>query len=277
MATACEDEDEVPPLEDLSEVIDQIQSMQCVDKITNDKPPSPELSEVPQKQPTKTSKPQTFGGFQKGFLNKKTKPKFPKPESSNPISAKEAQIPTICPKQEESNSLVFPDVQKAMDTSFLQNKDWVTDDLLKKLEGRPDLLKKLADPRYSQALSLFRQNPEEGLKLIQGSQELQSFIKDFCAILGEHFTGMAEQTSEQVNSSEVDGKATTASQEDKEKMSKILSDPATLEVLKDPWVSKLIKNLKENPPEARRMLATSKPEVLPKIKKLIDAGILSYG
>jgi DNA-binding Lrp family transcriptional regulator len=26
-----------------------------------------------------------------------------------------------------------------------------------------------------------------------------------------------------------------------------------------------------------RMLATSRPEVLPKIKKLIDAGILTYG
>ena len=35
-------------------------------------------------------------------------------------------------------------------------------------------------------------------------------------------------------------------------MSEILSDPATLEVLKDPWISKLIKNLKENPTEARR-------------------------
>ena len=35
-------------------------------------------------------------------------------------------------------------------------------------------------------------------------------------------------------------------------MSEILSDPATLEVLKDPWISKLVKNLKENPTEARR-------------------------
>ena len=72
--------------------------------------------------------------------------------------------------------------------------DWVTDDLFKKLEGRPDLLKKLSDPRYSQALNLFRTNPEEGLKLIQGNEELQSFIKDFCGILGEHFTLMAEKT-----------------------------------------------------------------------------------
>ena len=74
--------------------------------------------------------------------------------------------------------------------------DWVTDDLLKKLERKPDLLKKLADPRYSQALSLFRTNPEEGWKLVQGNEELQSFIKDFCGILGEHFTTMAEKTVE---------------------------------------------------------------------------------
>lgn len=62
------------------------------------------------------------------------------------------------------------------------------------MEGRPDLLKKLADPRYSQALNLIRTNPEEGLKLVQGNQELLSFIEDFCGILGEHFTSMAENT-----------------------------------------------------------------------------------
>lgn len=113
---------EVPPLEDLSDVIEQIQSMQCINKGTNDKPPSPELTEVPQKQTTKNSKPQTFGGFQKGFLNKKPKNMYPKRESNNPIPTKEEQIPTIYPKQEESNSLRLPEVQKAMDTSFLQNK-----------------------------------------------------------------------------------------------------------------------------------------------------------
>jgi hypothetical protein len=37
-------------------------------------------------------------------------------------------------------------------------------------------------------------------------------------------------------------------------MSEILSDPATLDVLKDPWISKLVKNLKDNPPEARRLV-----------------------
>jgi hypothetical protein len=43
-------------------------------------------------------------------------------------------------------------------------------------------------------LSLFRRNPEDGLKLVQGNEELQAFIKDFCGILGEHFTSMAENT-----------------------------------------------------------------------------------
>lgn len=46
----------------------------------------------------------------------------------------------------------------------------------------------------------------------------------------------------------------TASKEDEAKMSKILSDPATLDVLKDPWISKLVQNLKENPTEARRFV-----------------------
>ncbi|CAB3978307.1 STIP1 homolog isoform X1 [Paramuricea clavata] len=270
----------VPPLEDLSELIEQVKGLQCAKEIKDDRASSTEKTETStaQKQSTE-SNTQTFGGFEKGFLNKKTKGKSVDPKQCKSASAKDERIPTICPKQEESNSLRFPEVQKAMETSsFLQNKDWVTDNLLKKLEDRPDLLKKLADPKYSQALSLFRTNPEDGLKLVQGNEELQAFIKDFCGILGEHFTSMAENTS----SSEVDaGKAVTseatASKAEEEKMRAILSDPATQEVLKDPWISKLVKNLKENPPEARRMLATSRPEVLPKIKKLIDAGILTYG
>lgn len=55
------------------------------------------------------------------------------------------------------------------------------------------MLKKLADPRYSQALNMFRNNPEEGMKLLQDKEELQDFIKEFCGILGEHFTSMADQ------------------------------------------------------------------------------------
>ena len=37
-------------------------------------------------------------------------------------------------------------------------------------------------------------------------------------------------------------------------MREVLSDPAILEVLKDPWISKLIRNLKQDPPEARRLV-----------------------
>ena len=44
----------------------------------------------------------------------------------------------------------------------------------------------------------------------------------------------------------------TASSADEEKMAKIMSDPETMTVLKDPWISKLIANLKNNPKEARR-------------------------
>lgn len=56
----------------------------------------------------------TFGGFQKGFLNSNTK---------KSASTEEERLPTIHPKQTESNSLRFPEVQRAMENSpVLQNK-----------------------------------------------------------------------------------------------------------------------------------------------------------
>ena len=75
--------------------------------------------------------------------------------------------------------------------------DWITDDLLKKLEGRPDLLKKLSDPRYSQALNQFTSNPQQGLQQLSNDKELQDFIKELCGVLGDHFTAMAEQENVQ--------------------------------------------------------------------------------
>lgn len=33
-----------------------------------------------------------------------------------------------------------------------------------------------------------------------------------------------------------------------------MSDPETMAVLQDPWISKLVTNLKENPTEARRLV-----------------------
>ena len=53
-------------------------------------------------------------------------------------------------------------------------------------------------------------------------------------------------------------------------MSEILSDPATLDVLKDPWISKLIKNLKENPTEARRLVSYYEPTKLQCVQIYFD-------
>ncbi|XP_046848114.1 uncharacterized protein LOC124441691 [Xenia sp. Carnegie-2017] len=255
------DETDVPPLDDFSDVLKKVQSLQLTERSRVDKTVSTKEIEKGLKG---------LWWLSKGFLvTKKCS------EKKQTKSRKDDQIPVILHKPEKTSSLSLPEVQKAMETtSFLQNRDWVTDELLKKLEERPDMLKKLADPRYSQALNMFRNNPEEGMKLLQDKEELQNFIKEFCGILGEHFTSMADQKD--ICEKESIAKTSSATKQDQEQMNKILSDPTTLEVLKDPWVSKLIMNLKENPVEARRMLATSKPEVLSKIKILIDAGILGY-
>lgn len=71
---------------------------------------------------------QTFGGFQKGFLNRK-KPKgcqhgksSEKTEPKSVLSVEE-KLPTICPKDTNPDDLRIPEVQEAMKTPFLlENK-----------------------------------------------------------------------------------------------------------------------------------------------------------
>ena len=63
--------------------------------------------------------------------------------------------------------------------------DWVTDDLLKKIDQNPRLLRQLSDPRISQAMAKFQRNPQLAMQEYQDNPEIQQFFKDFCAILGK--------------------------------------------------------------------------------------------
>ena len=80
----------------------------------------------------------------------------------------------------------------------MQNLEWITDDLLKKIEANPSLAKLLMDPKFTAALSQVQEDPVKAMAMLSSKPEMQKALQEFSGILGEHFTllGHSEQVGE---------------------------------------------------------------------------------
>ena len=76
--------------------------------------------------------------------------------------------------------------------------DWITEDLLSKVEKNPKLLKQLEDERFSQALTAFQANPQQAMLAVQNDPEVKEFIQEFCGLLGDHFASLGEEEMKKV-------------------------------------------------------------------------------
>ncbi|XP_062599375.1 uncharacterized protein LOC134260862 [Saccostrea cucullata] len=222
------DDDEVPPLEDMSEILQQAEVIRS--KVNSSKgkqsvDPSPRGA-VPQKgqgtekpkekssdtqkvksaeknvnsTPSKSSSA-SFGGFKKGFLfggnsSSKSDSQATSSSPSGSVAKSSSDLPYIT-KKSTSESRELPEVQQTLSAEaqkIAQNKDeWLTDGLMKKIEANDALFKKLGDPRYVEAVNQFQTDPVRAMEQYKDNQEIQEFLTSFCKVMGEHFTGLADQ------------------------------------------------------------------------------------
>eukprot|EP00112_Aurelia_sp_Birch-Aquarium-sp1_P005485 Seg1622.13 transcript_id=Seg1622.13/GoldUCD/mRNA.D3Y31 product="hypothetical protein" protein_id=Seg1622.13/GoldUCD/D3Y31 len=325
-ASGVLNDDDVPPLEDMSEMLQTISELkkdtakpqvksrnpllessippenarlQSIEKLlgkdeeppsfaakTTAVTPSEDAHKKVHKSKTAAKVETGFAGFKKGFLLGNSKGST---VASKPCKEKK-RIEEVQPSQQKENPLVFNEVQDALAAQMplLQSKEWINDDLLSKLERNPKLLKKLGDPRYSQALDSFQTNPQEAMAALQNDPEVKEFIQEFCGILGDHFDTLGEKEKkvqaskasieilEAASSRKLGSQSSKPlnSEEDERKLQQIISDPATRDILADEKIQKLIAALKENPNSAQRMLSELGPEYHSKIQRLIEAGLL---
>ena len=75
--------------------------------------------------------------------------------------------------------------------------------MLSKVEKNPKLMKQLEDQRFSQALTAFQANPQQAMAAVQNDPEVNEFIKEFCGLLGDHFTRLGEKGTKKVNGIEM--------------------------------------------------------------------------
>lgn len=222
------DEDDIPPLEDMSDILKQAEAIKSEvksSKVTtatdtaqrNAVPRTVPHNEKPAQNPTgtgDTEKPtaaksagqtpskassQTFGGFKKGFLfggNSSHKSKVKSSSSSGSNVKSSPDVPYITKKSPDVGHQI-PEVQQTLTAEaqkIAQNKDeWLTDDLMKEIEANDTLFKKLGDKKYVDAVNQFQSDPVKAMERYKDDKEIQEFLTAFCKIMGEHFSGLADK------------------------------------------------------------------------------------
>lgn len=294
---------DVPPLEDFSELIGQVNKLETDDshqslaiESTSSTPKDERVKKLPSSskdQKSAAPRVSNFGGFKKGFLNN-TKAIKGKPALSSRPTTKTDDIPVIKPKNpmERKNKMEIPEVQEAMKTNIpsLENKEWITDDLLKKIEANPSLAKLLMDPKFTAALSQVQEDPVKAMAMLSSNPEMQKALQEFSGILGEHFTllGHSEQVGEISTAPRNIGLtehrtptqqgpvSLTPSPEDEAKMQELLSDPEVMKALQDHHIQKLLTLMKTNPDAAQLEVKNATADTRAKIQKLVEVGLIGF-
>lgn len=259
-----------------------------------------------------------FCGIKKGFLenmtnnprdvsNKDKRTNETKNLSEcNQIGSKKTynkDMPFIKPKNTDGRSASF-ELHEELENirekqTLFNNTDWVTENLLQRIQSNPNLSGRLSDPQFIQALTEFQQNPQAAIAKYQDDQQLQGAMQQFCNILGDHFLKLDKKdgthkpsnlemaalpveaaavssASASLTTMSLPNQQASAYMENEHRIQDLLTDPEIREALVDKKVQELIAMQNRNPERAQSMLHQGDSELRKKVKKLVEAGLLSF-
>ena len=204
-----------------------------------------------------------FGLFKRGFLkrhnfsedeNKNKKEKEPKKVNKEIPTKKEEPVdlthiksnPGTTTKTNVINNF-NKDLKSTQESSkinpnMLNNlannkQQWLNQELLMKIAQNPKLMRCFMDPRFSTVIQELQTNPQECLKKYGNNPEFSNFIKDFSALMGDHFNNLAKnpmqgnpnystpEVQEIVNDSKIKPILERLQKEGKIDMNEIMRDP----------------------------------------------------
>ena len=220
-----------------------------------------------------------FGLFKRGFLkrhnfsedeNKNKKEKEPKKENKEIPTKKEEPVdlthiksnPGTTTKTDVINNF-NKDLKSTQESSkinpnMLNNlannkQQWLNQELLMKIAQNPNLMRCFMDPRFSTVIQELQTNPQECLKKYGNNPEFSNFIKDFSALMGDHFNNLAKNP--------IQGNPN-------------YSTPEVQEIVNDPKIKPILERLqKEGKIDMNEIMRD--PYVASKFKILIDKKILN--
>ena len=266
--------DDIPPLEDMSDLVDRVKEKQKSSLCARSAPVTSESSNTVSKAKVPAAKNNNvgYGGMKKGFLFgcKTSKSNSNTTKAKNTSSTAEKFDYEIKGKQDDKK-FVFDEVQEAVNkpSGFAASKEWLTDDLLKNIEGNKKLLEKMTNPKFSAAIELMQNNPKLAVEKYKDDFDVQEFFMEFYRILGSHFTKLGQQTS---------GTSTPLKEKSKEEIQfeSIISRPDIREILAKPAIKELFTVLRSDPEQGQKLFHSSSNEVKADVQKLIDVGLLNF-
>ena len=129
--------------------------------------------------------------------NKVEKPKKEEPIDlthikSNPGTTTKTNVINNFNKDLKSNQ-DSTKINPNMLNNLANNKQqWLNQELLMKIAQNPNLMRCFMDPRFSSVIQELQTNPQECLKKYGNNPEFSNFIKDFSALMGDHFNNLAK-------------------------------------------------------------------------------------
>ncbi|KAI8902423.1 hypothetical protein BC833DRAFT_372867 [Globomyces pollinis-pini] len=254
-------EDEIPPLEDMSHLL---KTMQIKNEYVTPKKLTKPNNVSQTKKETPTAKSSDFGGFKKGFFSNEPRPK-PK-DNSKSKQILDNDIPFIKPTQSKTSHLEFKEVRDAMASKFDKSRDeWMDSKFMDKVMKSPKLQKALQDPRFIQLTQDMGKNPVDAVQRCKkNAPEWLEALQEFAGILGDTFESKANEL------------------EAKEKLSdfeqglvdKVMNDKQAQAALKDPNVQKLLMRLRSEPTYITEVMNSQDPVLRQRIQLLVQIGLL---
>ena len=132
-------------------------------------------------------------------------------------------------------------------------QQWLNQELLMKIAQNPNLMRCFMDPRFSTVIQELQTNPQECLKKYGNNPEFSNFIKEFSALMGDHFNNLAKNP--------LQGNPN-------------YTNPEVQEIINDPKIKPILERLqKEGKIDMNEIMRD--PYVSAKFKILIDKKILN--
>ncbi len=200
-----ETEDMPPELEDFSDELNKIRSTRG----NNNPNESTEIKvdvveSAPAKKQEKKPEEDNFGAFmKKGFFKRNQTENTTEKKNisdltyikSNPDNSTDKKILKEFENELKINS---QNMSKENKTNLLNNivekkDEWMSQELLMKIAQRPNLMKCFMDPKFSQVVELLQKDPQKAMAQFGHVKEFNEFIKEFSAIMAEHFGNLSKQ------------------------------------------------------------------------------------
>jgi len=196
------------------------------------------------KQKTETKKEE------KKIPNKKEEPVDLTHIKSNPGTTTKTNVLNNFNKDLKSNQESNPTLLNNLANNKQQ---WLNQELLMKIAQNPNLMRCFMDPRFSTVIQELQTNPQECLKKYGNNSEFSNFIKEFSALMGDHFNNLAKNP--------LQGNPN-------------YTNPEVQEIINDPKIKPILERLqKEGKIDMNEIMRD--PYVSTKFKVLIDKKILN--